>query len=245
MKVELMLVGDELLTGQLDPYPAELMQAIRSRGSLITRVTILMDDIGAIAEELSSAIERRPDLILIAGGLGPTIDDVTRHALASFLKRKLSVNEDALSWLREAYHTRHGEELSADSPTTLMAMVPEGMEALRNPVGMACGIRAKVGGTMIICLPGFPKEMRSMFHLYVLPILNDEGIFEKEVRVMLGETSLEPIFQLIAKQFEVRLSSLPRENWRQEGGNTVVIKGRKEEVERACTYFMEMLKNRT
>lgn len=241
MRVELMLVGDELLSGDLDPYPAGMLRAMRGRGAVVSRITLVPDDRMIIVRELDASCVRGAGLLLATGGLGPTIDDVTRHALASFLGEELVVDERAKEWVRSAYLARHGRAPEEGSPAMLMAMVPEGTEALRNPAGIACGIRAVVQGTTIVCLPGFPGEMMAMFELHVLPLLTDEGVHEREIRVMHGETAMEPAFQQVAREFKVRIASLPKEGWRERGGNVVVIKGQREEVERACQRFLQLM----
>ncbi|MCU0861952.1 MAG: molybdopterin-binding protein [Methanomassiliicoccales archaeon] len=241
MRVELMLVGDELLTGDLDPYPAGMLKAIRGKGAVVSQIAVVPDEQMCIVRELDASCARGTGLLVVTGGLGPTIDDVTRHALASFLGAELVVDERARGWVRDAYLARHGRAPDQGSPAMLMAMVPEGTEALRNPAGIACGIRAVVEGTTIVCLPGFPREMLAMFELHVLPLLGDEGVYEREMRVMHGETAMEPVFQQVAREFKVRIASLPKEGWHEKGGNVVVIKGRREDVEKACLRFLQLM----
>lgn len=123
-----------------------------------------------------------------------------------------------------------------------MAMVPRTSRALRNPNGIACGILASKDGMTIACLPGFPKEMLAMFREHVLPLVESEGVSEREIWVRRGESEMEHLFQIIVKEFKVRLSSLPKENWR-ERGNLVLIKGEEEEVDRAAERFAELLQS--
>jgi len=240
MRIELLLIGDELLTGELDPYPSKIASAVRSRGASIARLTVVPDAIRDIVLELDASCARGTDLILVTGGLGPTIDDVTRHALADFLGKGLVVDPNARTWMEQALVIKHGRKPKASSAAMLMAMVPEGAEALRNPTGVACGIKAAMGNTTIICVPGFPNEMLAMFDAYFLPLVMPEGQVERMFRVKRRETTMEPIFQAISEQFSVRIASLPKEDWR-EGGNVVVIKGPEEEVSAASKRFLEMI----
>jgi len=122
----------------------------------------------------------------------------------------------------------------------LMAKVPEGTKALRNPNGVASGIEAEADGMKIFCVPGFPREMQAMFEAYILPLVRSEGLYEKELWVMRRETTMEPLFQRIVSEFKVKVASLPKDTWRQTG-NQVIIKGQRDEVERALKVFLEMV----
>ena len=240
MRIELLLIGDELLTGELDPYPSRIAGSIRGKGASVSRITIVPDSVRDIVLELDAACSRGADLVLVTGGLGPTIDDVTRHALAAFLGKELVIDPESRSWMEEALLRRHGRKPRPSSAATLMAMVPEGTEALRNPAGVACGIKAVLGRTIIICVPGFPGEMLAMFEDHFLPLVLPDGQTERIFHVKRRETTMEPIFQAIAKQYGVRIASLPKEDWR-EGGNVVVIKGPEKDVDQASKVFLEMV----
>jgi len=242
MRIEFLLIGDELLTGEFDPYPLQIVQAVRRKGAYVSRVMVLPDDVAQIVSELTQSRVRGAHLLLLTGGLGPTMDDVTRHALASFLGRPLVVDPEAKEWMEEDLRRRHGKGSRPPPASMLMAMVPEGTKALPNPAGVACGIEAAVGNMTIICVPGFPKEMQAMFEAYFLPRVRDEGLFEKELWVMMGESYMEPIFQAVAREFRVRIASLPQEDWR-ERGNQVIIRGEKGEVERASKRFLELVED--
>ena len=242
MRIELLLIGDELLTGELDPYPSMIIEAVRGSGASVARLTVVPDGVRDVVLELDGACSRATDLVLVTGGLGPTIDDVTRRALAAFLGKELVIDPEARSWMEEALVRKHGRKPRPSSAATLMAMVPEGTEALRNPTGVACGIKAVMGMTTIICVPGFPKEMLAMSDVYLLPLVRPEGQVERVFRVRRRETTMEPIFQMIAKEFGVRVASLPKEDWR-EGGNVVVIRGPEEDVEAASERFLELVEN--
>ncbi len=242
MRIELLVVGDELLTGQTDPYPAEIIGLIRARSAHISRIAVVMDDPKAMIDELEACERNGAALVIVTGGLGPTLDDLTRHAVARYLDEALVLDQDAAGWLRETFARRHGNEVEPRKEAWLMAMVPRGSKALWNPVGIASGILATKGGMTIICLPGFPKEMLAMFREHVLPLIEADGITEREIWVRHIESEMEHLFQIIVKEFKVRVSSLPKENWR-ERGNLVVIKGDEKEVERAAQRFAQLLES--
>ncbi len=242
MRIELLIVGDELLTGQTDPYPAEMIRLIRGKGAHINRMVVILDELRMVVEELEASKRNGASLVIVTGGLGPTLDDKTRHAVADYIGEKLVLDREALGWMKEAFAKRHGKDVEPRKEASLMAMVPRGSRALHNPAGIACGILAEKDGMTIACLPGFPKEMLALFQEHVLPLIGSDGIFEREIRVRHGESEMEHLFQLIAKEFKVRLSSLPKENWREQG-NLVIIKGKRDEVERAAERLAELLES--
>jgi nicotinamide-nucleotide amidase len=243
MHIELLIIGDELLIGQTDPYPAEIIRLIRDKGAHVIRIVVVPDDEKAVVDELKTSKLNRTSLVIVTGGLGPTLDDLTRHAVADFLGQDLVLDPEAMGWMKESFAKRHGKDVEPRKEAWLMAMVPRGSRALRNPVGIACGILAEKDDMAIACLPGFPKEMMAMFRVHVLPLIGSDGIYEKEIWVKRGEAEMEPLFQLIVREFQVRLSSVPKENWR-ERGNLVVIKGNREEVDRAVERFAELLESK-
>jgi nicotinamide-nucleotide amidase len=242
MHIELLIVGDELLIGQTNPYPTEMIRLVRERGAYLSRMAVIGDDLEAIVDELRMAKSNDASLVIVTGGLGPTLDDVTRHAVAHYLGEELILDEEALAWMKEAFAKRHGKDAEPRKEALLMAMVPRTCRPLRNPNGIACGILANKDGMTIACLPGFPKEMLAMFREHVLSLVESEGLFEGEIWVRHGESEMEHLFQIIVKEFKVRLSSLPKENWR-ERGNLVRIRGEKEEVDRAASRLEELIKS--
>jgi nicotinamide-nucleotide amidase len=242
MRIELLIVGDELLVGQTDPYPTEMIRLVRGRGAYISRMVVIGDDLEAVVDELEASKRNNASLVIVTGGLGPTLDDLTRHAVARYLGEELILDQEALGWVKEAFAKRHGKDVEPRKEALLMAMVPRTSRALRNPVGIACGILASNDGMTIACLPGFPKEMLAMFREHVLSLIESEGLFEKEIWVRHGESEMEHLFQIIAKEFKVRLSSLPKEDWR-ERGNLVLIKGDEEEVDRAASRLESLLRS--
>jgi nicotinamide-nucleotide amidase len=240
MKIEIVHIGDELLTAEIDPYPSQMIRMIRERGANVNMITVIGDDFPEIMRVFRSAGQSEVDFLIITGGLGPTLDDITRNAVAEYLGVEMEVRKDAVEWLVEAVKRMYGKKPVLTNDTLMMATMPKGAIALKNITGAACGIEAKKGKMTIFCLPGFPKEMLPMFQEYVLPRIESDNIYEKELRAWLGETTMEPLFQRIIKEYRVRIASLPDENWR-EKGNKIVVKGQKEEVEKAAEKLQKLL----
>ncbi|HTY46483.1 MAG TPA: molybdopterin-binding protein [Methanomassiliicoccales archaeon] len=240
MRIELLLIGDELLTGKLDPYPSEMIRVMREKGASVSHLAIATDDVESIVEELAGSEKRRTTLLVVTGGLGPTLDDVTRKAVASYLGVELVLNDEAAGWLKTSLERMHGKRTPLTPEALQMAKVPEGAKALSNPVGAAAGIEAIKGNMRIVCLPGFPREMMAMFRLHVLPTIEADGLVEREARVKLRETLLEPLFQRVVKEHPVRIASLPKEDWR-ENGNVVLIRGKPEDTDKAMDLFLRLV----
>ncbi|MDD1773700.1 MAG: hypothetical protein LUQ14_03650 [Methanomassiliicoccales archaeon] len=240
MKIEIVHIGDELLTAEIDPYPSQIIRMIREKGASVNMITVMGDDFPEIKRVIGSAGQSGVDFLIITGGLGPTLDDITRNAVADYLGVEMEVRQDAVEWLVEAVKRMYGKKPVLTSEMLRMATMPKGTIALKNITGAACGIEAKKGNMTIFCLPGFPKEMLPMFQEYILPRIESNNVYEKELRAWLGETTMEPLFQDIIREYRVRIASLPDENWR-EKGNKIIIKGQKEEVERAAEKLQKLL----
>jgi nicotinamide-nucleotide amidase len=240
MKIEIVHIGDELLTAEIDPYPAQMIRVIRERGASVNMITVIGDDFPEIMRVLRSAEQSGVDFLVITGGLGPTLDDITRNAVAEYLGVEMEVRQDAVEWLVEAVKKMYGKKPVLTNEALRMATMPKGAIALKNITGAACGIEATKGNMTIFCLPGFPKEMLPMFQEYILPRIQSDNIYEKEIRAWRGETTMEPLFQEIIKKYRVRIASLPDENWR-EKGNRIIVKGRMEEVEKAVEDLQKLL----
>jgi nicotinamide-nucleotide amidase len=232
LKIEIIHIGDELLTGEINPYPTQMIHLIRERGASINMITILGDNKEEIVDSLRFAEQRGIDLVIVTGGLGPTLDDVTRYAIADFLGVDLEIHQEAVGWLSDAVERMYGKKPVLTDEALRMATIPKGTIALKNITGAACGIEARKGKMTIFCLPGFPREMIPMFETYILPRIEGENLYAMEIRAWRGETTMEPLFNQIVKKYRVKIASLPDEQWR-ERGNRVIVKGEKEEVEKA------------
>lgn len=241
MRVEIIHIGDELLLGETNPYPKELIALTRGKGARIGMVSVVGDDCSDITRLMKSANDSGVDILVMTGGLGPTLDDITRKVVADYLGTGLEVVPEAVEWFKDSLKRLYGIEMEMKEEFYRMTRVPKGSVALRNIAGTACGIEAVKGGMRIFCLPGFPKEMLPMYEEYVLPRIEREEIHEKEVVAFLPECFMEPLFQEVITDFEVRISSRPSEKWK-EKGTRVTLKGkRKTEVEKAAALLKQLI----
>ena len=195
-------IGDEIVLGQsLDTNSKWLSdQLVRLGVTGVEHVTVgdTLDDIVASLQRLAG----RVDLVVSTGGLGPTLDDLTRQALAKLLGEELVMDHAALDAIRIGLE-KGGRKMS--DAQKIQATRPVSARTIPNAFGTAPGLRATFkGGTGasadIYCLPGPPDELKPMFTTHVLPLLRLDpshlvltrfvhlaGIAESEAGVKLGD----------------------------------------------------------
>ncbi len=164
-------VGDEILLGEtVDTNAAWLGRELAKCGAPVARRETVADEDGEIRRAVAEAM-RSSDVVLVSGGLGPTPDDLTRDSVAGLLGRPLNVDEGLLEALRVRFRERGYE----DFPTTNVsqAMVPEGARTLANPHGTAPGLAMEANGSLVVLLPGVPRELRGIFETGVAPLLRE------------------------------------------------------------------------
>ena len=110
----------------------------------------------------------RSDAIIVTGGLGPTVDDITRQAIAAATGRDLILHEGALATL-QARFVRFGVQMTANNRQ--QALIPEGALLIENPVGTAPGFIVETERCAVIAVPGVPREMKHLMTETVLPYL--------------------------------------------------------------------------
>lgn len=171
-RAELIAVGSELLEPwRADTNGSYLARVLGERGVAVRFRTV----VGDTAEDLQDAFRvalGRSDLIVATGGLGPTIDDLTREAVASLLGLPLLPDEAICRRIEERFR-RHG--LPMPPQNRRQAMVPRGAEVLPNRLGTAPGLWLTSGGASLVLLPGVPEEMRQIAEESVLPRLGMAG----------------------------------------------------------------------
>jgi nicotinamide-nucleotide amidase len=170
MNAEIIAIGSELLTpSRVDTNSLWLTGQLNELGVEVTQKTIVGDDRERLAASIRAALGRAPILIL-TGGLGPTEDDVTRHAVAQALSRNLVFSEEICRWIESRFE-RFGRAMAEINKR--QAFLVEGAEMLENPNGTAPGQWIDLPGAMVILLPGPPHEMKPMFTDRCLARLKD------------------------------------------------------------------------
>ncbi|MBQ03782.1 hypothetical protein CL673_03605 [Candidatus Bathyarchaeota archaeon] len=167
--VEVISTGDEILFGRIvDTNSAWIARRAAELGAPLRRVTSVGDDLGEISGVLLEALERRPDLIIFTGGLGPSKDDLTMVAIGLALGRKVIFDQQAVERIRRRYRERG---IQVTTRVERMARIVDGSRALENVVGMATGIEIVEGDTTVMAFPGVPGEMKAMFDAYAAPLI--------------------------------------------------------------------------
>lgn len=166
MQVEIITIGDELLSGNvIDTNTAWLSDQLWLKGIEVAYHTGVRDDAEKIKEALLHAAGRA-ELVLVCGGLGPTADDFTIEVAAKAFKRKLVLDQHYVRYLENLFR-QWGRPLTETSRK--QAYVPLGAKTFQNRVGTAPGIGVKFKKTQVYFMPGVPKELKQLFHDFILP----------------------------------------------------------------------------
>lgn len=194
---EILCVGNELLSGITINMNAYWMsKKITEAGGSVKRITVIRDDVDEISLAVRDSIARKPDWLIISGGLGPTYDDKTIQGLASGLSLELVLDKKALDMLKKSY-ARHSMNNELNEVRLKMAKIPVGSNPIQNPVGSAPSVLIETEETKIVCLPGVPKEMEAIFLESILPqmkkVIGDFHIVESNYETIgLSEAMLAP-----------------------------------------------------
>jgi nicotinamide-nucleotide amidase len=168
MQVQLLLTGDEIMSGDtVDSNSALIAQRLGELAIGVYRKITVGDDTQLLQRELAAMVSTS-DLVIVNGGLGPTVDDLTAEVLAAVAGVAIEEHPVALAHL-EKWCGRRNVELSAANHK--QAMLPAGAAIIANPVGSAVGFELTLGTCRVICTPGVPSELRTMMD----PIVADLG----------------------------------------------------------------------
>ena len=223
--VEIVAVGTELLLGQLvDTNTAFIAARLAENGIDVHATHCVGDNRQRIATAISEAL-KRADGVLTTGGLGPTVDDITKEAVCGMLGLQTEIYEPALAQMEEMF-ARLGRPMRENNRK--QAELPKGSRALPNPNGTAPGFIAfAADGKFVACMPGVPREMKPMLMEQVVPFLRDRlgsgeriytrtlhtiGIGESEIDDRISElfrTSENPKIAVLAHDFraDVKLTA--------------------------------------
>ena len=171
MQAEIVTIGTELLLGKIvDTNAAYIAQQLATIGLDLYYKTTVGDNEGRITSVLQQALARS-DVVITSGGLGPTVDDVTREAVTSAAGRELVLDEKLLAQI-EARFARHGFTMSENNRR--QAYIPQGAIPIENPVGTAPAFIVETEQGLIISLPGVPRELKHLMETWVIPFLKEK-----------------------------------------------------------------------
>ena len=196
MNAEVIAIGTELLLGEIsDTNSTFIARAFRDIGLDLLWISAVGDNEERIAEAVSRAAARSA-VVITTGGLGPTVDDPTRQAIARACGREVEYRPELWEQIAARFR-RYGRPLTENNRR--QAYVPAGALALENPVGTAPCFIVELEKGVVISLPGVPREMEHMLEHAVLPYLrrrfNLTGVIKAKVlrTVGLGESKIDEL----------------------------------------------------
>ena len=227
--VQLLLTGNELMTGDIvDSNSAMIAQQFKELGLDISRKVTISDNITALIKEIN-LLAKQADILIINGGLGPTIDDLTAQALAKATQVELVEHSEALAHIM-AWCKKRGTKLT--SPNLKQAILPQGCTIIANKDGSAVGFKMTHLACDIYCTPGVPRELKTMLAEQITPeiaknipkeLINDVtrlqvfGLGESTLQKMIDEQlpnwpeSIELGFRAGMPLLEVKLTTTSQE----------------------------------
>lgn len=185
-KAEIITIGTELLLGEIqDTNTRHIARVLRNAGIDLYRTTIVGDNLDRIAAVVREAISRS-DIVLTTGGLGPTVDDPTRTAIAKALGVETEFHSELWDQIQKRF-ARYGRIPSKNNQR--QAFIPEGAIAIENMVGTAPAFSIKTERGILISLPGVPREMEYLLDYEVMPLLKQLFKLEGIIKTFLIHTS--------------------------------------------------------
>jgi len=193
---EIITIGTEILLGEIvDTNTRYIARSLRGLGVDLYRTSTIGDNVERIAEAIRSAI-LRADIVITTGGLGPTVDDPTREAVARACGVKTEYREELWGQILEIV-ARYGRQPGENQKR--QAYVPQGAIAIKNNVGTAPCFIVEKDNSAVISLPGVPKEMEHILHEAVIPYLQKRYNLKQVIKVRLlhtagaGEASIDEV----------------------------------------------------
>lgn len=242
MKAEIVMIGTELLLGQIvDTNAAFMGQMLMENGINLYQKSTVGDNFERIKLVLGNALDRS-DVVLTSGGLGPTEDDLTRECIADLLGRPLEFRQDLYDAL-EAMFARFGRPMTENNKR--QAYAPKGAIAIPNPKGTAPGLIVEDPRGTIICMPGVPMELKAMLVDSVIPyirkrfdvrgvihyrVLKVSGVGESRIDSLIGDLILHeqnPTVGVLASPDVVRIRITARADSLDEANRMIDIVDKK------------------
>jgi len=168
MRIEIICTGDEVLTGKIvNTNFSYMSQKLEDVGLSVHWGTTVGDDRESLLQAFQLAAQRA-DAVIVNGGLGPTVDDLSQEIAAQAAGVELVLNEEWLVTM-EDFFTKRSRIMPANNRK--QAMLPSTAEVIDNPIGTACGFAMDIGRARFFFTPGVPRELRRMLEQQVIPRL--------------------------------------------------------------------------
>jgi competence/damage-inducible protein CinA-like protein len=177
---EIITIGTEILLGEIvDTNTRYIARTLRSMGVDLYRTITIGDNTDRIASAIHNSMERA-DIVITTGGLGPTVDDPTREAVAQAVGVETEFREDLWQQVVETIG-RYGRTPSENQKR--QAYVPKGAIGIKNPVGTAPCFIVETNRNAVISLPGVPSEMEHVLHESMIPYLQKRFNLNEIIKV--------------------------------------------------------------
>ena len=168
MRVEILCTGDEILTGKtINTNYSHMARRLGDLGLTVHWGTTVGDDRASLLQAFRQAGERA-DAVIVNGGLGPTVDDLSQEVAAEACGVELVLSDYWMTRMTESY-ARRGRVMPPNNRK--QAMLPANAEFIDNPIGTACGFAVTIGKARFFFTPGVPRELRRMLDEQLIPRL--------------------------------------------------------------------------
>lgn len=195
INAEIIAIGTEILLGEItDTNSVYLAQTLRDYGINLYYMTSVGDNERRIADAIGIALSRA-DIVITCGGLGPTVDDMTRQAVARATERELVFHQELLDQIAARFNNFR---VRMTENNRRQAYLPAGALVVENAVGTAPAFIVELGDKVIISLPGVPREMKYLMTEKVIPYLRQRhqlGVIKAKVlrTAGIGESMLDDL----------------------------------------------------
>ena len=191
MRIELICTGDELLCGDItDTNASWLATQLTDKGLKLSYKTTVADDLDELVDTFITR-SKKADFIVVNGGLGPTIDDLSAQAMAQALGESVVMFDEWVKQMEQKFAAMNRKML----PSNLkQAQLPKSAEIIDNPVGTACGFKVVLNDCVFVFTPGVPREFKPMVSEQIMPMLladnDDERHIKRYLCFGIGESAL-------------------------------------------------------
>lgn len=200
MNIEVIAIGTEILSGiTTNTNATYISRALIEEGLFVTRHSVLPDDPKQLQQGLEEAVARN-QLIICTGGLGPTVDDITKDIVAELFHSDFVYSEEIADDLKKRYGS-HFPTIESQATVPTKAIV------LKNSAGTAPGFIFSSDKTTMILLPGIPEEMKTMLSTQALPYLRNnlkisKRLYTKKMYLFnVSESTVDPYLREFEKEF--------------------------------------------
>src|SRR5512134_2139131 len=177
---EIITIGTEILLGEIvDTNTRYIARTLRGLGVDLYRTITIGDNVERIADAIRHSMDRA-EIVITTGGLGPTVDDPTREAVAKAAGVELEFRQDLWEQV-VAIISRYGRKPSENQKR--QAYIPAGAIAIPNPVGTAPCFIVETEHNAVVSLPGVPNEMEHILHESVIPYLQKRFHLDEIIKI--------------------------------------------------------------